>query len=229
MPTPTGTLEAGAVSIETGLSANRAEFKRKMEKQYKEYVARLKGMSRADELWELKNKQVLKQFADNFKRQFKEVGANLREFAEYQSRMMRELSASHSKVDIAGGYISSLKMAMEAAKGLYKGEITDLEASYKRKMKLAEEHRTQAYADLDWYERYKKASLDAQSAAESDYYRTVAEEYKGYADEQFAIMQDITDEAKMQVDDRLKIYKKEAEAVAELNKKFNAVGGKTPS
>ena len=71
MPTPTGTLEAGAVSIETGLSANRAEFKRKMEKQYKEYVARLKGMSRADELWELKNKQVLKQFADNFKRQFK--------------------------------------------------------------------------------------------------------------------------------------------------------------
>jgi len=50
----------------------------------------------------------------------------------------------------------------------------------------------------------------------------------GMAEEKRRLMQEITDEATQQVNDRLKIYKKEAEAVTELNKKFNAVGGKNP-
>ena len=94
-----GLIEAGDAFKEEGHAKSSAEFKRKMEGRYKDYVAQLKKMSRAEEHWELKNKQILKRFSEEFKKSFEDNKKNLREFAEYQSRMMKELSVAHSKVD----------------------------------------------------------------------------------------------------------------------------------
>lgn len=221
-------IEAGERFNEEHQKKATADFKRNMETLYKDYVGRLKTMSRAEENWALKNKQVLKQFSDTFKEAFTKAGANLREFAEYQSRMMRELSAAHSKVDFGGDYLASLKVAYEKAKGLHANEIIDLHYAYKRKMRMAEDHRQNYYRHLESAEILLGESNKAKNKAEQEFYENGARLERKRAKESLELMQGITEEAKQEVDDRLKIYKKEAEAVAELNKQFNQRGGKNP-
>ena len=221
-------IEAGERFTQEGLSLNMAEFKKNLERQYKEYVGHLKKMSRVDDLWSLRQQQMLKKFEDDFKARFRSAGADLREFAEYQKRIMQEISAAHSKVDLTGGYLSSLQSAMEGARGLYKSEIKELEFSYKRKMRMAEDARAAYYEDLHAYEQFKQASLEAIWSMERDMYEAEASERKRAYEESKRIMEDTTKEAKQEVADRLKIYKKEIEAVKEINKLFNERGGKNP-
>jgi hypothetical protein len=225
---PNQVIEAGERFTEEHQKKSTAEFKRNMEALYKDYVGRLKTMSRAEENWALKNKQVLKQFSDTFKEAFTKAGANLREFAEYQSRMMRELSAAHSKVDFGGDYLASLKVAYEKSKELHRNEIVDLSWAYKRKMRMAEDHRQNYYRHLESAEFLLEESNKAKNKADQEFYKNGARLERERAKKSLELMQGITEEAKQEVDDRLKIYKKEAEAVAELNKQFNQRGGKNP-
>ena len=218
----------GGVFNEEGHAKNSARFKRRMESQYKFYVSILKSMSRTDSDFAKRHSRVMKDFTDSFKQSFEEAEKDLREFAEYQSRMMKELSAAHSKVDLTGGYMSSLEGAMERARDLHRREIEEVDRSYHLKMALAEEYRTEYYKHLASLEALRAKSTAEMTQKDKYAHNAALYDEEAKAETQRRLMEETTEEARQEVDDRLKIYKKEAEAVAELNKQFNQRGGKNP-
>ena len=221
-------IETAAPFTQENLSQNMAKFKEHMEAQYKYHVAGLKRLNRNTEGFNKEQRKLLAEFADEFKRAFENIEGSAREFADYQKKMMQELSAAHSKVDLTGGYLSSLEGAMEKARGLYSKEIRAVMDSYKEKMKEAERYRSWYYAELDTMRHFEEKLRENIFSNDAEFYADRHAESRKWADQNKQIMEDITKEAKQEVADRLKIYKKETEAVEEINKLFNARGGKNP-
>ena len=221
-------IETATPFTQDGLSRNMADFKKYMEAQYKIHVAGLKKLNRNTESFNREQRRLLEDFADEFKKAFSEVEGSAREFADYQKKMMQELSAAHSKVDLTGGYLSKLESTMEAARGLYSEEIRAVMDSYKEKMKEAEHYRSWYYDSLDDMQIYEAQWWKEKDLQSSQYYADQYAYARESAETQKKRMEEVTEGAKQEVADRLKTYKKEAEAVAELNKLFNERGGKNP-
>lgn len=211
-------LEAGKTFEEEGHTDRSAELKKYLEAEYKIHVAHAKKLNRLDIDYDKKHQEGLNNFLSHFKKVLYEAGAREKEFLDYHRKFLQELSASHSKVDLKGDLTLPLQQAVIAAREMRSKEIHDVIAHYSAQMRLAEKYRALQFHSL------QEAVL-----AEEDRNKDLADTYRKIAEDRKAQMEEITASAKAELDKRLKLYEKEAEAVGELNKKFHAVGGKNPT